>query len=263
MSHRFLPEKRRRLALVAVMSLAAAAASVCAEDEFFAASPFVQATAAFEQGDLARAEALALPLVESDAATAEACSLLGQIRAQQGRPADAVAAFERALAKNPASSQVRSRLGAVLLEQAEAAKGAERSALLQRARAEFERSASEDAACVDAQMGLLRLHLVAPETGPAGAAERHAARAVELDPLTATYEVADLAEKKERFDLAERYYEASHKLFPDNPWLEFKHAIMLARLGRIGEARTQLEGILARMPDFQPASEVLKQLPAS
>ena len=74
------------------------------DDDFFTPSPFVQATAAFEQGDVARAEVLAQPLAEGDAATAEACALLGQVRQRQKRPAEAVTQFERAVAKRPASA---------------------------------------------------------------------------------------------------------------------------------------------------------------
>ncbi|MFT3829374.1 MAG: tetratricopeptide repeat protein [Opitutaceae bacterium] len=260
---RFSPESRRRLAWAALLCLAGGAPVVSADDDLLAPPPFVQATGAFEQGDLESAEKLVAPLAADAAASAEVCSLLGQIRMRQGRPADAVVAFERALAQNPASAQNRSRLGVVLLVQAAALQSEARTAALQRAKVEFERAASDEADCVDAQMGLLRLALDAPEMAPPGAAERHAARAAELDPLTATYEVAELAEQKNRFDLAERYYAATHKLFPDNPWLQFKQAIMLARTGRTGEARALLEALLARMPGFQPASEVLKQLPAS
>lgn len=249
--------------LAALLCLAGGAPVVSAEDDLLAPPPFVRATGAFEQGDLEQAEKLVAPLAEDMTAPAEVCALLGQIRMQQGRPTDAAAAFERALAKKPASAQIRSRLGVVFLEQAAELQGETRTAALQRARAEFERAAHDEAACVDAQMGLLRLALDAPELATPGAAERHAARAAELDPLTATYEVAELAEQKECFDLAERYYAAAHRLFPDNPWLEFKQAIMLARGGRIGEARALLEELLARLPSFQPASDVLKQLPAS
>lgn len=247
----------------ALLCLAGGAPVVNADDDLLAPPPFVQATGAFEQGDLELAEKLVAPLAGDATAPAEVCALLGQIRMRQGRPADAAAAFVRALAAKPASAQIRSRLGVVLLEQAAELQGEARTAAWQRARAEFERAERDEADCVDAQMGLLRLALDAPESATPGAAERHAARAAELDPLTATYEVAELAEQKERFDLAERYYAAAHRLFPDNPWLEFKQAIMLARCGRIGEARALLEELLVRMPSFQPASDVLKQLLAS
>ena len=232
-----------------------------AEDDAFAPSAFVQATAAFESGDLARAESLAAPLADGDAATADACSLLGQIRLQQKRPAEAVAQFARAVAKKPASAAMRSRLGEALLAQAGGAEGAARTALLGRARAELERAAEADSECVDAQMGLLRFHLMAPEAGPAGAAERHATAAAKLDPLTATYDIAALAESCGRFDLAEPYYRESARLFP-NPWLSWKHGCMLAALGWTAEAREVFAAILAEAPGFEHARRSLEALPA-
>ncbi len=234
-----------------------------AEEDPFAPSPFVRATGAFEQGDLPQADALLAPLAADEAAPAEVFALLGRVRLRQNRPAEAAAAFERALALNPASAPVRSHLGLVLVLQAEVAEGAVRGALLERARGELERAVRDEESCLDAQMGLLRLFLVAPESGPSGAAERCAARAAELDPLTATYEVAELAEQKGRFDLAERYYAAAHRLFPDNPWIAFKQATMLARVGQLAEARRRLEDLVARLPGFGPAGDALRQLPAS
>ena len=242
-----------------VLSLVVAAPA--ADDDFFAPSPFVQATAAFESGDLARAEALVVPLAEEAAASADACSLLGQLRLAQKRPAEAVAQFERAVAKNPASAAIRSRLGEALLAQAGGTESAARTALLGRARAELERAAEADSECVDAQMGLLRFHLMAPETGPAGAAERHATAAATLDPLTATYDIAALAESCGRFDLAEPYYRESARLFP-NPWLSWKHGCMLAALGRAAEAREVFAAILAEAPGFEHARRSLEALPA-
>lgn len=231
------------------------------EDAFFAPAPLVQAVAAFEQGDVGRSETLVLPLAEGDAASAAACSLLGQIRLQQKRPAEAVAQFERAVAKDPGSSPQRSRLGEALLAQAACEDGALRTALLQRARGELELAAATDSGCLDAQMGLLRLHLMDPAPGPAGAAERHAAAAAQLDPLTATYEVAALAESFQRHDLAEPYYRESARQFP-NPWLSWKHGCMLVRLGRPAEARAVFEAVLREAPGFELAQQALAALPA-
>lgn len=233
-----------------------------AADDTFEPPPFVRATAAFESGQLERAEVLAVPLADGEVATAEACSLVGQIRLKQGRRAEAVTLFERAVATNPASAPLRSRLGAALLGQAEAAGREERGALLQRARGALERAA-EDAGCRDAQMGLLLYHLLAPAAGPAGAAEQHAAAAVRLDPWDAPYEIATLAERHERPDLAERYYGVVADLIPANPWLRLKQAAMLARLGRVPEARAVLEAILKTFAGFPPARELLVSLPAA
>ena len=252
--------QRSRLPLAALV-LCVSAAGWAADDDGFAPSPFVQATAAFESGDLARAEGLAAPLAEGDEATADDCSLLGQIRLQQKRPAEAVAQFERAVAKRPASAAIRSRLGEALLAQAGGAEGEARAAWLRRARAELERAASTDAECVDAQMGLLRFHLMDPGAGPAGAAERHAEAAARLDPLTTTYSVAALAEAFKRFDLAEPYYREYARLFP-NPWLSWKHGCMLAALGRAAEARGVFTAILEKVPEFEDARRSLEALPA-
>ena len=246
---------------LAALLLCMTVAGRAAEDDAFAPSAFVQATAAFESGDLARAESLAAPLADGDAATADACSLLGQIRLQQKRPAEAVAQFARAVAKKPASAAMRSRLGEALLAQAGEAEGAARAALLGRARTELEGAAATDAECVDAQMGLLRFHLLSPGGGPAGAAERHAAAAARLDPLTATYDVAALAESFNRFDLAEPYYREYARLFP-NPWLSWKHGCMLAALGRAAEARGVFTAILEKVPGFEHARRSLEALPA-
>jgi len=245
----------------AVLTLCAVLAVRAADDDFFEPSPFVQATAAFESKDVARAEALVTPLAEGDWATAEACSLLGQIRMRQKRPAEAVELFERAVAKSPASAPMRSRLGEALLAQAAGVEGAEREALLQRARTELERVAAMDAGCIDAQMGLLRYHLMAPETGPAGAAERYAAAAAKIEPLDATYDVASMAEEFKRYDLAEPYYREYAKMFP-NPWLSWKHGCMLVALKRTEEARAVFAAILETAPGFEQAKKSLAELPA-
>ena len=248
----------RRLSLSIALAWAGVRCAA-ADDDFFAPSPFVQATAAFEQGDVARAEALALPLTSGADATPEACSLLGQIRLKQGRAPEAAEQFARAVAKKPESAPLRSQWGEALLAQV-AGGAADRAALLARARTELETAAGAEGGCVDAEMGLLRYHLMAPEAGPAGAAEVHARTAAALDPLTATYEVAALAEAFKRFDLAEPYYREYARLFP-NPWLSWKHGCMLAALGRPGEARTVFEAILAKVPDFELARRSLAELP--
>jgi predicted Zn-dependent protease len=174
-----------------------------------------QATAAFESKDVARAEALVTPLAEGDGATAEACSLLGQIRMRQKRPVEAVAQFERAVAKSPSSAPMHSRLGEALLAQAAGVGGAECEALLQRARAELERAAGMDAGCIDAQMGLLRYHLMAPAAGPAGAAERYAAAAGEARAALGDVRCGRDGGAFKRFDLAEPYYrEYARASFP-------------------------------------------------
>ncbi len=233
-----------------------------ADDDFWAPPPIAQAVGAFEQGDLAGAESLVSPLAGDEEATAEACALLGQIRLKQRRVGEAVEQFERAVGKNPASPVLRSQLGAALLDAAGEAVGEARATLLQRARVELERAAGVDAGCVDAQMGLLRFHLLVPEAGPADAAERHAAQAAELDPLSANYDIGELAEQHGRHDLAEKYYGAAAKLFPTIPWLAFKHGLALLKLGRMAEARNALEVLLQAFPDFAPAQQILTQWPA-
>ncbi len=75
------------------------------------------------------------------------------------------------------------------------------------------------------------------------------------------YEIADLAEKHGRLDLAERYYGRIADKIPENPWLRFKQAAMRAQLGRAVEARTLIEALLQRAPGFGPAVELLKTLP--
>lgn len=250
-----------RLALALTVA-AAGLRGAGVDDAFFEPTPFVQATAAFEQGDLPRAEALTLPLAAAEAASADAWALLGQIRLAQKRLPEAVEAFGRAAARKPESAQLRSRLGAALLDQAETVSGDARAALLSRAREELERAETIDPTCVDAQFALLRHVLLSPAAGSPDTAAWRAARVIELDPLDFTYAVADLAERRERFDLAERYYALIDRQFPGNPWFEMKRAAMLARLGQVDTARTRLEAILRRVPDFAPARDELARLPA-
>ena len=257
-----IPVSMRLRLPVAALILSIVVAGQAADDDFLAPSPFVQATAAFEQGDVARAESLVMPLAGSDAAPAEVCSLLGQVRLQQKRPAEALAQFERAVAKNQASAVLRCRLGSTLLVLAEGASGDERTVLLGRARAELERAAEADGELGDAQMGLMRLYLLAPLSAPADAVERHAAAAARLDPWDAPYEIAEYAEHHDRLDLAERYYGDIADKIPADPWLRFKQASMLAKLGRVAEARAMLGTILKSFAGFKPAQELLGSLPA-
>ena len=79
--------------------------------------------------------------------------------------------------------------------------------------------------------------------------------------MTATYEVAALAESFKRFDLAEPYYREYARLFP-NPWLSWKHGCMLAALGRAAEARGVFTTILEKVPGFEHARRSLEALPA-
>jgi len=224
---------RLRLPVVALI-LSSVPAGRAADDDFFEPSTFVQATAAFESKDVARAETLVAPLAEGAGATAEACSLFGQIRMRQKRPAEAVALFERAVAKAPTSAPMRSRLGEALLAQAAGVQGAEREALLQRSRTELERAAE---------------------------AERYAAAAAKIEPLDATYDVASMAEEFKRYDLAEPYYREYAQMFP-NPWLSWKHGCMLAALKRTEEARAVFTAILDAAPGFEQARKSLAALPA-
>jgi len=231
-------------------------------DSFLEPTPYMRAVAAFERGDLPTAEALVTPVTVGPAATADDCALLGQIRQKQNRGVEAVALFERAVAVQPQRATLRTWLGAALLDQALAADGAQRVALLRRARATLERAFELDAGHVDAVLGLLRYHLLSPLDGDPASVTRYADTAAKLDPLSAPYDIAALAEELGRFELAEKYYGIGAAAEPANPWLRWCHGRMLAKLGRVAEARAEFERILKEIPGFPAAQKSLAELPA-
>lgn len=232
------------------------------DDDGLGPPPFVRATGALELGDLGEAERLTVPLTEGAAVQPEALALLGQIRLRQGRASEAAALFERVLAERPGSAPTHARLAEALWEQSKDAAGGAQAAHLRRAGAEFAAAHRLDGNLIDAHMGLVRLYFAAPAEAPEGAVERHAEAASRIDPWDSTYEIADLAEKHARLDLAERYYGRIADKIPENPWLRFKQAAMRAQLGRTAEARATLEAILQKVPGFGPAVELLNNLPA-
>ena len=75
------------------------------------AAPVAQAKAAFDQGDLATAEALLAPLATGTTPDAAACHQLALVRQRQKRDADAVALLEQATKLDPTKPDYFSALG--------------------------------------------------------------------------------------------------------------------------------------------------------
>ena len=74
-----------------------------------------QAIERHQSGDLVRAEYLYLEILKSDPRHFAACHMLGILRAQQGRSAEALTLIETAINANPRSADARTNLGNVLI----------------------------------------------------------------------------------------------------------------------------------------------------
>jgi Flp pilus assembly protein TadD len=234
-------------------------------DPFAQPDPFVRAAAAFARGDLSVAETLLTPLAEGAAPRADACTLLGEIRLGQNRTREAVESFEKASRLNPKSPICHSRLGMVLLQYLGEADAAQRSALAGRAVAALQRSVELDPDHYDGNVGLVHFYSETPAAlgGDFDKAMLFAERVRKANGFEGTILLGSIAERQGRLEIALDRYREAVRMYAGSPELCACEGRVLARLGRVAEARACYERILAEFPQYEPARQALAALPAA
>ena len=246
------------------------AASLCLRaapadaDPFDQPDPFVRASAALARGDLAAAETLAAPLVAETPPRAEACTLLGEIRVGQKRQLEAIPYFEQAAQLSPKSAICRSRLGTALLQCAAEGDPAQRTALAARGLAALQRSLEIDPNHFDGCVALAHFYAETPaaQGGDFGQATAYAERMKKLNPFEGTLMLGIIAERQGKPDLALERYRETTRMWDGDPDLCGCEARVLARLGRVSEARACYQAILERFPQWEAGRQALAGLPA-
>ncbi len=253
--------------LVAVLATAASPllrAEPADGDPFAQSDPFVMANAAQARGDLAAAETLALPLTTGAAPRADACTLLGEVRLGQKRTREAIEFFEKAAELNPKSATCHSRLGQVLMQHVGEAEASQRAAVAGRALAAFQRSLAVDPDHYDAIVGLAHLHSEFPAElgGDFAKAAEYAGRVRKVNGLEGAVLLGSIAERQGRLEPALERYREAIGMWAGEPELCACEARVLARMGRIAEARACYERIIRDFPQWERGRQALAALPA-
>jgi len=223
-----------------------------------------QAKAAFNQGDLASAEALLAPLVTGDTPDAAACHQLALVRQRQKQAAAAVALLEKATTLDPTKPDYFSALGMALSQRMDEASFMQIPFLATKMRKAFERSIALDPNHLPGLIGLARFYSNAPEIagGSPEKAGEYAQRVLKLNPFLGEIEWGNIAEKAGDFAGALAHFEAASQLQPKNADLHATAGRTLARLGRKTEARERLQLALKLDPKSQAAQKALAELDA-
>jgi arylsulfatase A-like enzyme/Flp pilus assembly protein TadD len=201
---------------------------------------FEAGDAAFAAGDFARAEAIFSSVVERLPGSTYARAMLALCYLQTGRAPKAIPHLEAALRLSP-------ELGdhyLALLGDARLLTGDLDTAL-----AAYEEAARMNPENPTAQVGLM---LRALRGGSLADAERHAARAREITLERGEAAHLNIGRNWERLGQLERAlacFEEAVALDPDSPLAHLNLAILLARLGRLGEAEPHLEAAGALRED--------------
>ena len=222
------------------------------------ASPVDDATAAFQKGDLAAAEAAVAPLADD----AAALNLFSQIRMAQKKPKEAVELAERAVKLDETKADYHAQLGIALSARMGEVGFMQQAMLAGRLRKAFERAVALDPNHLGGLIGLTRYFSNAPEIagGSLAKAAEYAERVKALNPFLGEGELGRIAERGEKFAEALAHYEAASALKPDHAGLLVSSGRVLARLGRKDEARARFEAALKLAPGFVPARKGLEAL---
>ncbi|HVJ50886.1 MAG TPA: sulfotransferase [Aliidongia sp.] len=172
----------------------------------------------------ALAEAAATQALARDARLTSAWDTLGRIRVEAGNPAGARPCFETVLALQPNFSGAMNNLGVVLQQLDE----------LDAARAQYERALTldPDNASVHANLAAVLARL-----GEFGLALDAVRRAVELTPpnLNAYLIGAEVEQELRRYDRALDWLDGAHILWPQEPIILQRRAVVLLKQRRLDE----------------------------
>ena len=176
----------------------------------------------------------------------------------RGDASGAIPYFEAACKANPASAVAATELGVALFA----------AGKLEEAEDRFKTALVLDAAYTDARFDLASVEAARGEWDSA-VTEFQRVLAVRPDDSktrehlgAALYLWADGFAKDGRAELALERYRASLEFRAPDAEVHTKMALMLARLGKFAEAKTELEEALKLKPDFGPAQNMLRDVEA-
>jgi arylsulfatase A-like enzyme/Tfp pilus assembly protein PilF len=171
---------------------------------------------------------------------------LAQAQAAAGRPEDALATFDRALARTPANAELLQAKGSLLL----------RAGRVPEARALLERARTLDAGNVVTRVDLSALYRT---QGDLQAAAHEAAEAMKLDPRSPEARVAAglvAGASGREAEAGQRFKEALER-DPAHPDALFYLASIELRAGRPAAAVPLLEKLVKRAPSYPEAARLL------
>ena len=255
----FFPDMKTKRFLLAAVLLAVASMNA----EQAPADPLAAATAALAKGDLAAAETLVGPLAQGDAARADACALLGDVRLRQKRVKEAIDLLEQAGKLDPQKPDYQSRLGMACSIRMGEVNFMQQGMLAGRMLNAFKRSVELDPNHVPGYIGLARYYENAPAIagGSLEKAAQYAEEARKRDLFSGTVELGFIAERQEQLPAALQRFEEALQLKPGQAWLHEQTGRVLAKLGRPAEARARFEKALELEPKRESAHQALGELP--
>jgi|HubBroStandDraft_1064217.scaffolds.fasta_scaffold00033_30 protein O-GlcNAc transferase len=205
-----------------------------------------RAMALHQQGRLDEAARIYRAVLDRDPGDLNALHLLGALRLQQGRAAEALALIGRALAAAPAVAFIHSSYGNAL-------KALGRSS---EAEASYRRALALDPGFVDARYNLGRLLMERGGTEEAVACFE-AVLAVETHSVEVLNDLGLALQKLERLDQALRHYRAAVALAPDQAVLHHNLGNALYRQGDLAAAEPSLRRALDLDPTLGEAALAL------
>jgi Flp pilus assembly protein TadD len=198
------------------------------------------------------------------AAPADAAALHRQSieRLQQKNTKEAVEFAEQATKADPTKAEYFSQLGMALGQRMGEIGFMQQAMMSGKLKQAFEKSVALDPNHVAGLIGLARYYTNAPEIagGSFVKAAEFATRVQQLNPFLGELELANIANKDEKYAEALAHYEAAAKLKPDQAGVQLGCGRMLAKLGRKDEARARFEAALKLNPDYEAAKKALAEL---
>jgi tetratricopeptide (TPR) repeat protein len=183
---------------------------------------------------------------------------LGDALLNKGDAVGAIPHFEAAFKANPASVVAATELGVALFS----------AGRLPEAEDQFKAALAINPAYTDARYDLGSVQAARGEWEPAATEFQRVLQERPDDTKTrqhlgdALYLWGDDFAKSGNSEQAVLRYRAAVEYRTPNPELQTKMALMLARLGRLQEAQTELEAALKIDPNFQPAQKMLQDVRA-
>lgn len=181
-----------------------------------AAQSAAEAVALFEQGKAAEAEAAFRKIAKSNPKSAQAQYYLGRLAFDRGNSESAEEYFERAIALEPRNSEYHLWLGRVVGMEAQKASLLGKASLAKRTKAEFEKAVELDPNNLDARSNLIDYYVMAPGImgGSIEKAERQAAEIAKRDPVRGVRETAKVYRLQKKYPEAEKVYADGIRRFP-------------------------------------------------
>jgi tetratricopeptide (TPR) repeat protein len=220
-------------------------------------SPLDEARAALKANDVAKAAALLEPLTGADAKDAAAFHTLSQVRLAQKRPAEAIAAAEKATTLDATQPAYFSQLGMAYGQRMSEVPFTQQATMSVKLKKAFAKAVELDPNDLTGLIGLARFYVNAPEIagGSPEKAKEFAGRVQRIDPFLGELELGNIANRDDQPAEALAHYEAAAKLKPAHAGALTSCGQMLAKLGKKDEARARFEAALK----INPASEAAKK----